>query len=122
MGLTQSCRNAKEAKRIHASAFDLIDADGDARVNKEEFDFIADFIHKQHVKDSLEAHKKLASSDPEDYLYEILGKRKNSKLKRRDFNRLAYSVPISVWKNQILPALRNKEITRLQQEQTTHYR
>ena len=122
MGLTQSCRNAKEAKRIHGSAFDLIDADGDARVNKEEFDFIADFIHKQHVKDSLEAHKKLASSDPEDYLYEILGKRKNSKLKRRDFNRLAYSVPISVWKNQILPALRDKEITRLQQEQTTHYR
>ena len=122
MGLTQSCKQAKERKKIHASAFDLIDEDGDAKVNKAEFDFIADFIHKQHVLDSAEAHKRLAQCKPEDYLYEILGKNKNCKLKRKDFNKLAYSVPVRVWKTQIIPALRNKEIARLSREQQNCYR
>jgi len=106
------CRNTKMAK-VHNQAFDLIDADGDHKVTKIELDCIADYIHAYHVQQSAIAHNKLSSTKPEDYLFEILGKSKSSKLKRRDFNILVYGIPPTLWNTKILPALRSTEINRL---------
>jgi len=106
------CRNTKMVK-VHNHAFDLIDADGDHKVTKAELDCIADYIHAYHVQQSAIAHNKLASTTPENYVFEILGKSKTSKLKRRDFNILVYGIPPTLWNTKILPALRSTEINRL---------
>ena len=47
------------------------------------------------------------------YLYEVVGKDKKDKLKRSDFNKIAYIIPYSKWKCELLPALRRNEIERL---------
>lgn len=107
------CGNSKQVRRIHNSAFDLIDADGDAKVSKEEFDYVADFIHQYHVNKSARDHNTLANTKPEAYLYELLGKSPGSKLKKSDFRKLAFTVPSNVWQVQIIPLLREKEIERL---------
>jgi hypothetical protein len=106
------CRNTKMVK-VHNHAFDLIDADGDHKVTKAELDCIADYIHAYHVQQSAIAHNKLATTMPEDYLFEILGKSKTSKLKRKDFNILVSGIPPTLWNTKILPALRSTEINRL---------
>ena len=113
------CCATKETRRVHASAFDLMDEDGDEKVNFEEFEMVAKFIHNEHVKNNALALRELSGYDPKEYLYGILGKNKNSRLKRRDFNRLAHTVPLNVWKTKIIPALRDKEINRLKVEQNT---
>ena len=80
-----TCRS-KKMVRVHNQAFDLIDADGDHKVTQQELDVIADYIHAYHVQQSAMAHNKLATTKPEDYLYELLGKSRKSKLRRCHFN------------------------------------
>lgn len=110
MGLCKS----KKMVRIHNNAFDLVDADGDHKVDQREINLIADFIHNYHVKQSAIAHNTLANTAPVDYMYQLLNKSKNSKLKRKDFNVLTTGIPPTLWNTKILPALRQNEIIRLE--------
>ena len=110
MGLCKS----KKMVRIHNNAFDLVDADGDHKVDSKEINLIADFIHEYHVKQSAIAHNILAKTAPVDYIYQLLDKSKNSKLKRKDFNVLTAGIPPTLWNTKILPALRQREISRLE--------
>ena len=100
--------------RIHNNAFDLVDADGDQKVDKKEINLIADYIHEYHVKQSAIAHNILAKTTPVEYIYQLLDKSKNSKLKRTDFNILTTGIPPTLWNTKILPALRRSEINRLE--------
>lgn len=106
------CRS-KKMVRVHNQAFDLIDSDGDHKVTKDELDVIADYIHAYHVEQSAYAHNKLATTKPEEYLFQLLGKSVKSKLKRKDFNVLVAGIPPTLWHTRILPALRSTEIARL---------
>lgn len=110
MGLCKS----KKMVRIHNNAFDLVDADGDQKVDKKEINLIADYIHEYHVKQSAIAHNILAKTTPVEYIYQLLDKSKNSKLKRTDFNILTTGIPPTLWNTKILPALRQSEISRLE--------
>ena len=110
MGLCKS----KKMVRIHNNAFDLVDADGDQKVDKKEINLIADYIHEYHVKQSAIAHNILAKTTPVEYIYQLLYKSKNSKLKRKDFNVLTTGIPPTLWNTKILPALRQSEISRLE--------
>lgn len=107
-----TCRS-KKMVRVHNQAFDLIDADGDHKVTQQELDVIADFIHAYHVEQSATAHHRLATTKPEDYLYQLLGKSRKSKLRRCHFNILVAGIPPTLWNTKILPALRSTEIKRL---------
>ena len=107
------CFQSKKMVKIHNNAFDLIDSDGDNKLSNKEIDTIAKFIHEYHVKRSLMIHNNLCSTNPNNYVYELIGKSKNSKIKRKDFDKMVKGIPITLWDSTILPALRKKEIQRL---------
>ena len=107
------CFQSKKLVKIHNNAFDLIDSDGDNKLSNKEIDTIAKFIHCFHVERSLLAHNNLSAKNPNDYIYELIGKSKDSKIKRKDFNKMVKGIPITLWNSKILPALRKKEIARL---------
>ena len=100
-------------KKVHNAGFDLLDSDGDNKVSHQEIEIIATYLHRYQVNRSVEAHNRLANTPSVDYLYEVVGKEKNSKLKRSDFNKIAYIIPYNKWQRELLPALRRKEIERL---------
>ena len=104
-----------KVKKVHNAGFDLLDSDGDNKVSQKELEIIAKYLHTYQVNRSVEAHNRLANTPSIEYLYEVVGKDKNSKLKRRDFNKIAYIIPYTKWQNELLPALRRKEIERLRQ-------
>lgn len=104
-----------KVKKVHNAGFDLLDSDGDNKVSQKEMEIIATYLHTYQVNRSIEAHNRLANTSSIDYLYEVVGKEKNSKLKRRDFNKIAYIIPYGKWQQELLPALRMKEIERLRE-------
>ena len=110
MGCGQS-----KVKKVHNAGFDLLDSDGDNKVSQKELEIIAQYLHTYQVNRSVEAHNRLANTAPIDYLYEVVDKDKNSILKRKDFNKIAYIIPYGKWQRELLPALRRKEIERLRQ-------
>lgn len=102
-----------KVKKVHNAGFDLLDSDGDNRVSQNEIEIIAAYLHTYQVNRSAEQHNRLANMSSIDYLYEVVDKDKNSKLKRKDFNKIAYIIPYGKWQRELLPALRRKEIERL---------
>ena len=107
------CFISKKMEKIHNIAFDLIDIDGDNKLSNNEIDTIAKFIHEHHVRRSLMIHNNLCNTNPNNYIYELIGKSKDSKIKRKDFDKMVNGIPASLWNSTILPALRKKEIARL---------
>tara|TARA_Y100000591_G_C21836829_1_gene703059 strand:+ start:1302 stop:1643 length:342 start_codon:yes stop_codon:yes gene_type:complete len=108
------CGPSKE-KRVHNVGFDLLDSDGDNKVSKEEVELVATYLHRFQVNCSAQEHNRLANMNSLDYLYEVVGRNKGDKLKRCDFNKIAYIIPYSKWKGELLPALRRSEIDRLRE-------
>ena len=105
---------SKKIAAIHNNAFDLVDADGDNKVTKKELDVIADYIHTYHITQSVNMHNKLANTNPEEFLFQLLGKSSKSTLKKKDFKKLIIGIPPVLWNTKILPALRSNEIERLE--------
>jgi len=120
MGLTQSCRNKKVTKMVHSNAFDLIDTDGDYKLSEEEIRSVSKVIHSHHLAIQQEYLDKLKMNDGTEYVYNLLGKKLGDKLTKKDFKRLACSISTETWIQQILPVLREKEITRLQNSKYTY--
>ncbi len=106
------CRMSK-VKKVHNAGFDLLDSDGDNKVSQEEIEIVAQYLHTFQVNRSIEAHNGLVSTNCVDYLYDVVGKKRNSKLLRKDFNKIAYIIPYSKWQRELLPILRKREIQRL---------
>tara|TARA_B100001093_G_scaffold249833_2_gene239260 strand:- start:13803 stop:14153 length:351 start_codon:yes stop_codon:yes gene_type:complete len=106
------CRMSK-VKKVHNAGFDLLDSDGDNRVSQEEIEIVAQYLHTFQVNRSVEAHNALVNTSSVDYLYDVVDKKKNSKLLRSDFNKIAYIIPYAKWQRELLPILRRKEIQRL---------
>ena len=49
---------ASKTKKVHNQAFDLLDADGDCKVSKEEAEFVATYLHRYMINQSaLEQYK-----------------------------------------------------------------
>tara|TARA_B100002019_G_C20946724_1_gene439506 strand:+ start:57 stop:425 length:369 start_codon:yes stop_codon:yes gene_type:complete len=120
MGLTQSCRNKKVTKIVHSNAFDLIDTDGDYKLSEEEIRSVSKVIHNHHLAIQQQYLDKLKTNDGTEYVYNLLGKKLGDKLTKKDFKRLACSISTETWIQQILPVLREKEITRLQNSKYTY--
>lgn len=120
MGLIQSCKNAKVKKQVHANAFDLIDTDGDYKLSADEIKNVSKIIHEHHSAIQQQYLDKLKSGDCTEYVYNLLGKKMNSKLTKNDFKILACSISTEIWIQKILPLLRDKEITRLQNSTYTY--
>jgi hypothetical protein len=120
MGLTQSCKNAKVTKVVHSNAFDLIDSDGDYKLSEEEIRNVSTVIHTHHVALQQQYLDKLKTNDGTEYVYNLLNKKSGDKLSKKDFRRLACSISTETWIQQILPVLREKEITRLQNSKYTY--
>ena len=108
------CFSSKKLAKIHNAGFDLMDADGDHKVSKEEVEMVATYLHRFAVMQSQARHSDLVNTTPIDYLYKVVDKKVGSKLKRRDFNTFAYIIPAERWQTELLPALRRHEISRLQ--------
>ena len=106
-------KSSNDIKKVHTRAYDLIDSDGDNVLSEQEIKYISSLIHREHVKSSSVSHNNLTQMKEQNYVYYVLGKNKGSKLKRKDFNKIAFSVSPTVWKTILLPALREKEIDRL---------
>ena len=92
-----------------------MDTDGDHKVSREEIAIVAKYFHNFSVIQSKARHSNLVNTNPIDYLYQVVDKPVNSKLKRKDFNKFAYIIPTERWQNELLPALRRNEIDRLRQ-------
>tara|TARA_S200000501_G_scaffold93697_1_gene87040 strand:+ start:90 stop:458 length:369 start_codon:yes stop_codon:yes gene_type:complete len=120
MGLIQSCKNAKVRKQVHTNAFDLIDSDGDYKLSAEEIQSVSKIIHEHHTSLQQQYLDKLKLNDGTEYIYNLLNKKMNSTLTKKDFKKLAFSISTEVWIQQILPLLRKKEITRLQNSTYTY--
>ena len=110
------CKSSKKLVQVHNAGFDLMDADGDHKVSKEEIEMVATYFHRFAVMQSQARHSDLVNTKPIDYLYKVVDKKVGSKLKRRDFNTFAYIIPAERWQTELLPALRRNEISRLQKE------
>ena len=108
------CFSSKKLVKIHNAGFDLMDADGDQKVSKEEVEMVANYFHRFAIMQSQARHSELVNTSPIDYLYKVVDKKVGSKLKRRDFNLFAYIIPAERWQTELLPALRRNEISRLQ--------
>lgn len=106
-------KTSNNVKKIHTRAYDLIDSDGDNVLSKEEIKYISSLIHREHVKASSLSHTNLTQMKDDNYVYYVLNKKTGSQLKRKDFNKIAFSVSPTIWKTVLLPALREKEIDRL---------
>tara|TARA_B100000780_G_C21047241_1_gene420418 strand:+ start:666 stop:1007 length:342 start_codon:yes stop_codon:yes gene_type:complete len=109
------CTSSKKLAKIHNTGFDLMDTDGDHKVSREEIAIVAKYFHNFSVIQSKARHSNLVNTNPIDYLYQVVDKPVNSKLKRKDFNKFAYIIPTERWQNELLPALRRNEINRLKQ-------
>ena len=107
------CFQSKAMLEIHNTAFDLVDSDGDNKLSKKELETIANLIHTYHVEKSRLNHELLRITKPVDYIFELVGKSKDRKLVRRDFNKFVKGIPGHIWKEKILPVLKEKEIARL---------
>tara|TARA_B100001063_G_C16777864_1_gene567321 strand:+ start:6434 stop:6775 length:342 start_codon:yes stop_codon:yes gene_type:complete len=110
------CFSSKKLVKIHNAGFDLMDADGDHKVSKQEVEMVATYFHRFAVMQSQARHAELVGTAPIDYLYQVIDKKVGSKLKRRDFNKFAYIIPTERWQTELLPALRRNEIQRLSQK------
>lgn len=110
------CKSSKKLVQVHNTGFDFMDADGDHKVSKEEITVVAQYFHNFSILQSKERHEQLVNTKPIDYLYQFVGKPVGSKLRRRDFNKFAFIIPADKWQSELLPALRNNEISRLQKE------
>ncbi len=108
------CFSSKKLVKIHNAGFDLMDADGDHKVSKEEVEMVANYFHRFAIMQSQARHSELVNTSPIDHLYKVVDKKVGSKLKRRDFNLFAYIIPAERWQTELLPALRRNEISRLQ--------
>lgn len=108
------CLQSKKLKKVHNAGFDLMDTDGDHKVSKEEIGIVATYLHRFAIMQSQARHTELENTKPLDYLYQVVDKSVGSQLKRRDFNRFAYMIPLERWQTELLPALRRHEIERLQ--------
>jgi hypothetical protein len=108
-----NCQNKKQIQTLNA-AFDLIDHDGDHKLSQEELTIVSDVVHRYHVLGASNSLERLRAQNPTEYVYTVLGKKPGTRLKRRDFNQIAYTVDISTWRNHILPVLRKAEIQKLQ--------
>ena len=108
------CTSSKKLVKIHNTGFDLMDSDGDHKVSKEEIDIVASYLHRFAIMQSEARHLELKNTKPIDYLYQVVDKKVGSNLKRKDFNRFAYIIPPERWQTELLPALRRREIKRLQ--------
>ena len=112
MGCTNSKVNS-ELIQNHNLGFDLLDSDGNHKISPEEIENIASFFHKHMVEVSQNAHNTLESTEPMKYLYNVIGKKENTSLVRKDFNKIAYMIPLEKWKTQLVPLLQNVELARL---------
>ena len=104
---------ASKTRKVHNQAFDLLDADGDCKVSKEEAEIVATYLHRYMINLSALEHNRLSTMKPIDYLYAVIDKRHGSDLKRTDFNKIAYMIPRNKWSGELLPVLRSAEISRL---------
>lgn len=120
MGLIQSCKNAKVKKQVHSNAFDLIDTDGDYKLSVEEIENVSKIIHEHHTALQQQYLDTLKMNDGTQYVYNLLEKKMGSTLTKKDFKKLACSISTEVWIQKILPLLRVKEITRLQNSTYTY--
>ena len=110
------CKSSKKLVKVHNAGFDFMDADGDHKVSKDEIEVVAQYFHNFSILQSKTRHTNLVNTKPIDYLYQVVDKPSGSKLKRKDFNKFAFIIPTEKWKNELLPALRNHEICRLQRQ------
>lgn len=107
------CGNKKNLKKIHNSAYDLVDSDGDYVISKDELKNLSKLLLEVHVKREEERLNRLRSLDSNKYIYDFLDLKDGSKITKKKFNKLAYSVSPTVWEEIILPELRQAEIKRL---------
>ena len=113
MGSGISSNRNPEEKKIHNTAFDLLDTDGDQLVEKLELEAFAKHFHEFMVSKSRGDHLRLERSDPVKYMYDVVGLSYGSRLKKKNFKKLAYIIPVDLWKAQFLPILKKNEINRL---------
>ena len=92
MGLIQSCKNAKVRKQVHTNAFDLIDSDGDYKLSAEEIQSVSKIIHEHHTSLQQQYLDKLKLNDGTEYIYNLLNKKMNSTLTKKDFKKLSKSL------------------------------
>lgn len=115
MSLTTSqmnlCCQSKAKTQITNEVFDLMDADGDSKVNENELAIVAKYIHQAAVDAAALHLEQLKQMDCVAYVHQLAGKKK---LKIKDFAKLQFMVPRQVWMTQVLPELRKKEVNRLQ--------
>ena len=75
------CKTSKNLVQVHNTGFDLMDADGDHKVSKEEVEMVATYFHRFAIMQSEARHSALVNTPPIDYLYKVVDKRLVQNLK-----------------------------------------
>jgi len=107
------CGSKKNLKKIHNSAYDLVDSDGDYIISKNELKNLSKLLLEIHIKREQERLSRLTSLESNKYIYDFLDLKEGSNITKKKFSKLAYSVSPTVWEEVILPELRQAEIKRL---------
>ena len=101
----------KTKSKVSVEVWDLMDSDGDNVVSTHELNVVAPYFHDAAIKDLENTLGILKATPAVQHVLQIAGRK--DKLFIKDFKRLQYNLPVSVWKQQVLPALRQAEVNRL---------
>ena len=112
------CLASKKKKKVLAvynRVWDLMDGDGNEKVDREEISAIASILQQYQVQQCTAELERLKARDPTEYVLSIVGKSDQpaTTLSRKDFSRLAPYLPFTKWHDEVLPLLRKREIQRL---------
>ena len=108
-------KKKKKVLAVYNRVWDLMDGDGNEKVDREEISAIASVVQDYQVQQCTAELERLKARDPVEYILSIVGKadQPTTTLSRKDFSRLAQYLPFSKWHDEVLPLLRKREIQRL---------
>ena len=99
--------------------FDLLDQDGDDKLQSNEVEYIAKKLLEEEVTEATARLTMLKAENPVQHFKRIV---KSKTITKKELKKIYAMIPHRVWINDILPHLRKKELQKLQSlTSTTNY-
>tara|TARA_E500000331_G_scaffold329264_1_gene349702 strand:- start:1070 stop:1441 length:372 start_codon:yes stop_codon:yes gene_type:complete len=90
--------------------FDLLDQDGDFKLQENEIDYIAKKLLEEEVTEATARLSMLRAENPVQHLKRIV---KSKEITKKGLKKIYAMIPHRVWANDILPHLRKQEMVKL---------
>lgn len=113
------CRSTKVKTRLEEQQdeiFDLLDQDGDDKLQANEVEYIAKKLLEEEVTEATARLTMLKAENPVQHLKRIL---KTKEITKKGLKRIYAMIPHRIWINDILPHLRRQQMVKLSKLTTT---